>query len=276
MVRFRAQPWKPEAIAAMPTAVDAQQRLAFDQAQVHQRVDDGAVAHLGGLRVVVLATFQGDGHAARAAHVLGGAHAVGLVQIHGTAHGGAGKARAALGHAVGVGVEPAVHPALHAQHLGQRQFGVSMAHGLQRAVVVDRAHRQERLALGLEAVQVEQHLVLGHQRTQPVGDVVLELLGLGGGSQPAVEVAIAIALALLVGQRVGDGHEGDLAAQQPALIALELGHDAADGLGAAHLIAVHGAGDQNLGAACDGRELDGLERMHGVQFASAACAEHIG
>ena len=61
-------------------------------------------------------------------------------------------------------------------------------------------------------MQIKQRVVPGEQRTQGIGDAVFKILRLGARSQVAVEVALAIALAFVIGQRVADRHQRQRAA----------------------------------------------------------------
>jgi hypothetical protein len=64
----------------------------------------------------------------------------------------------------GIGREPAVDDAPHAQPHGERFLLRRMGERLQRSRVVLGAHHRERLAGGVERMQVQQHLVLRQQR----------------------------------------------------------------------------------------------------------------
>ena len=90
-------------------------------------------------------------------------------------------------------------------------------------------------------MQIQQRVVLRQQRTQPVGDVIFELLWLRGRLQATVEVALALAATLLPRQRIGNRHEGDAATADPELPAVERREDLTDGDAAADLVAMYGA-----------------------------------
>lgn len=125
----------------------------------------------------------------------------------------------------------------------QRLFLGGVDKGLQLAGVVARPEKHEGLAGGLEGMQVEQRVVLGQQRAQPVGDMVLVVLRRGCRGEVAVQIALAAAPAQLVSQRVGHRHQGQPAGGKRQRALLQLRHHAADGLGAAGFIAMHRAGD---------------------------------
>jgi hypothetical protein len=193
----------------------------------------------------VLAAFQRDAVATLAAHVFGGAHAVARVFVH---RAGCQAKRLAPRHAVGIGLHPAFDDAARAHVRGQLRFGRGVGKGLQRAAVVGRAAHHEGLARAAEAVQVQQHLVLGQPLAQHIGDAVFVVLRRGGGLQAAVEVALAHATLVVVGQRVAHGHEGDHATHDLDLAAVDLVQHAADALCAGGFVAVHGAGDDQARA----------------------------
>ena len=215
------------------------------QAQQGQGLADGVVGHVGRGRVFVLAAFQRDAVAALAAHVLGGAHAVARVFVH-----GAWRLATSLAprHAVGIGLHPAFDNAVGAHVGGQPRFGCSVGKGFQRAAVVSRATHHEGPTRAAEAVQVQQHIVLGQPLAQHAGDAVFEVLRSGGGLQAAVEVAIAHAPQVVVGQGVAHRHEGDHAARDFDLAVVDLVQHAAYALCARGFIPVHRTGDDEPGA----------------------------
>ena len=182
-----------------------------------------------------------------------------MLARHRVAHAGA-----AAFHALGVGGQPAVDKAGHAQAQRHRFFGLGVLERLQSACVVQRADHHKGLTLGLEGMQIEQHIVPGHQRAQPVGNVVFEFLRCVGRRQVAVQVAVAVALLALMGQWVGDGHQRQAAAQQLQPAFVELGQHAAYAMGAGQFVAVHSAQHQQPGAGRDGLEMDGLEVVMGA------------
>jgi hypothetical protein len=79
------------------------------------------------------------------------------------------------------------------------------------------------------------------------------------GARFAVQVAVARALALRVGEGIGHRDEGDLAREDRDLAGVHLGEHARDGLRPASLVAMDGAGDDEFRAGRDAAEVDGLE-----------------
>ena len=88
------------------------------------------------------------------------------------------------------------------------------------------------------------------QRAQPVGDAVFEVLRNCAGRHVAVQIAVADALAPLVGQRIGDGHKSNAAALYGQRTRVQLGDKLRDGLRAAGFVAVYGAQHQQARAGC--------------------------
>ena len=86
------------------------------------------------------------------------------------------------------------------------------------------------------------------QWAQDIGNVIFKILRNRTRRHVAVQVALTSALLALVGQRVGDGHKGHRAAFDAELAAVDVLQQLRDGFGAADLVAVHCAQDQQLGA----------------------------
>ena len=233
-----------------------------DQAEVRERVDDRRVADVERARILVLAAFERDRRAADRAHVLGRADAVGRIEVeHGV--GKRGGELAPARDPGGVGREPAVDDATDAEPQRQRLFARRLGERLERPGVVARADEDERHAGRAERVQVEQDLVLGEQRTEPVGDVVLVLARRRRRLQLAVEVAVAGAALLGVRERIRHRHEGHPALDERQRAGVELGDDALDRARAADLVAVHRAEDDEARSRLRAHVGDRLERMHG-------------
>ena len=204
-----------------------------------QGITNGTVGHLRRLRVVVLATFQRNGVATLRAHVLGGAHAiqrVGAEQLCALVRLGA---RQALLHTHGKGGQPAFHDALGAQAAHQGFFFCGACEGFQRARIVLRPQHRKRLCRRLKRVQIKQDIVLRQHGAQLVGNAVFKILRGVGGAQIAVQVALAVALPLLVCQRVGHRYKGHRATHNLQRTGVQLAQYAFDATGAAKLGAVH-------------------------------------
>jgi hypothetical protein len=128
--------------------------------------------------------------------------------------------------------------------------------GLQRAGVVARADHREGLALALEGMQVEQHVVPLDERAQHIGHPAFIVGRRLAGLEQAIEVALALPLQASPRERIGHGQQGELAAQQLERAAVELGQHALDAHGAAGFVAVHPAQHQQPRA--------GVQRGEGV------------
>jgi hypothetical protein len=63
-----------------------------------------------------------------------------------------------------VGTQPAIDEAPHTEAARQRALLLFVAEWLQRAVVVARADHHKRFAVGVEGVQIEQHIMACQQR----------------------------------------------------------------------------------------------------------------
>jgi hypothetical protein len=134
-----------------------------------------------------------------------------------------------------------------------------VAERLQRAVIVERTNHHERLARGGKRVDIEQHVVLTEQGAQPVRDLVFKILRVRFREQVAIQVTVAIARDLLVRQRIDDRDERDAAGRDVERAAVDLVHHASDGFGAAHLVAVGRAHDDDARARLQARVVDGFE-----------------
>ncbi len=198
----------------------------------------------------MLAAFERDAVAAAAADVFVGAAAEverGLVGR---------RAARALREAGGVDVEPALHHDGRADVQRELALFIRTGEGLQRAGVVARADHGKGLALALEGMQVEQHFVARDQRRQHVGHAGFVVGRCLGRAEQAVEVALALALQSAPCERIGDGHQGQLAALQLQGAGLELAQDALDAQGAGDFVAMHAAHHEQPGT--------GVQRGEGV------------
>ena len=167
------------------------------------------------------------------------------------------KTLQALGHAIGIGFQPAVHKAIHTEMARHGALGFLMAEGLQAAAVVARPKHGKGHVLGARGMQIEQDFMLCQKRAQPVGNVILELGRRNAGSrrlQVAIEIAVTVAALQRIGLRIGDRHEGHAAAREGQRTALDLGDHAANAVGTGHLVAMHGAGDDQALAGFGGGE----------------------
>lgn len=104
--------------------------------------------------------------------------------------------------------------------------------------VVGGAHHGEGLPRGVKRVQVEQHVVRVQQGAQDVGDLVLVIGRFGADAQIAVEVAIPLPGALLIGAGVRHRHHREDAPFYAKGSSRQLVHDLRNGLGTASLIAM--------------------------------------
>ena len=218
----------------------------------------------------MLAAFECHRVATLAAHVLGGADAVGGVVAHGV-QGGAGveRALASARHAAGVGGHPAFDDAVHAKMCRERGLFNFACKRLQRAGVVGRAAQHEGLPGAAKGVQVQEGVVRSQPRAQHVGDAALKVLR-GVRLQSPVEVALTRTSGVSVGQRVAHRHHRERAARQLPFTTRQLSKHALNAACAAGFVAMHSAGDDELGAGVEGRELVCLQisegRAHGVKF----------
>jgi hypothetical protein len=95
----------------------------------------------------------------------------------------------------------------------------------------------------MERVQVQQHVVRGKQRAEPVGDAVLEILRCFGHPEVAVQVALTHPFPALVGQRIRHRHQGQRTLDQRAFLPVQLLRKAENGLRAAGFVPMHRAQD---------------------------------
>jgi hypothetical protein len=95
----------------------------------------------------------------------------------------------------------------------------------------------------MEGVQVQQHVVRGEQRAEPVGDAVLEVLRCVGHPEVAVQVALAHPLPALVGQRIRHRHQGQRTLEQHTVLPVQFPREPEDGLRAAGLVPMDRAQD---------------------------------
>jgi hypothetical protein len=111
-------------------------------------------------------------------------------------------------------------------------------------------------------VQVEQHLVLGEQRAEPIGDVVLVLARQRRRRELAIEVAVAGASMLGVGERIGDRHQRHPAGDELQRAGVDVAQDALNRARAAGLVAVDSAEDDEARTGPRRRAGDRLEGTH--------------
>ena len=111
-------------------------------------------------------------------------------------------------------------------------------------------------------MQVEQHVVGRQQRTEPVRDVVLVVDGPVGGRELAVQVAVADAPAVRIGQRIRDRHQRQAAGCETHRTGVDLADQPFDRARAAGLVAVHRAEDDEARAGLNGAVGDRLEGLH--------------